>query len=60
MNEYTLTWTISVAADSPREAAEIIWQDVFGRTFAGADDACVFEVVGPDGFTETVDLSDEE
>lgn len=60
---YDISWSIQEEASSPREAAEKIWVDVFGRNLdengcAGPDEASVFEIMtGPDT-TITIDLSE--
>lgn len=41
---WKVSWTIDSTGPSPEEAAARIWRDVFGRTLAGTDDACVFTV----------------
>lgn len=46
---YFVTWSIDVDAPTPEEAAQKVWAEFFGRTEAGPDDSCVFEV------SETVD-----
>lgn len=45
MPEYRITWTIDAEADSPREAARWVWENIFDRATADPDDACVFDVV---------------
>ena len=43
---------------TPREAAEAVWREIFGRTQADTDDACVFFVTDPlTGEQVEVDLS---
>lgn len=49
---YCVRWEIDVQADSPREAAEQALEIQRRRDST----ATVFEVVGPDGTSETVDL----
>jgi hypothetical protein len=41
---WVVSWTIDSNASTPEEAAAKVWRDVFGRNFAGTDDACNFTV----------------
>lgn len=41
---WVVSWTIDSSASTPEEAAAKIWRDVFGRDFAGTEDACSFTV----------------
>lgn len=54
---WELTWTVDSNGSTPEQAAARIWRDVFGRTAAGPDDACVFTVRDAlTGETTRVDL----
>lgn len=58
--DWLIEWNITHTAglSTPREAAEAVWRDVFGRTRAGMEDACVFFVTDPStGEQLEVDLS---
>jgi hypothetical protein len=58
--DWLVEWNIdhSEGESSPRQAAEAVWRDIFGRTQAGTDDACVFFVTDPlTGERVEVDLS---
>lgn len=56
---WVVSWTIDSNASSPEEAAAKIWRDVFGRDFAGQDDACSFTVTDVEsGASVEVDLSE--
>lgn len=55
---WTVSWEIDSTGSSPEEAAAKIWRDVFGRTLAGTDDACVFTVTDAEsGESMRIDLS---
>ncbi len=57
---WTISWAIDSTGSSPEEAAAKIWREVFGRTLAGTDDACVFTVADPEsGKSVKVDLSQD-
>lgn len=58
--DYTVDWKINWYGKSPRDAAERIWRDIFGRTETNPDDACVFKVTGPNGKSVIIDLAEEE
>lgn len=59
MNTYRLMWVIDVVGETPTAAAQEVWEDVFGRSFASPDDACVFSVTDMETGTITeVDLSE--
>lgn len=56
---WVVSWTIDSNASTPEEAAAKIWRDVFGRDFAGTDDACSFTVTDVEsGASVEVDLSE--
>lgn len=55
-NNYRVTWQIDQEAKTPEEAARLVWKQVFGRTTATADQACVFTVIDGD-LVHEVDLS---
>lgn len=56
---WVVSWTIDSNASSPEEAAAKIWREVFGRTVAGADDACTFTVTNVEnGESVEIDLSE--
>ena len=59
MNTYRLMWVIDVEGETPTAAAQEVWEDVFGRSFASPDDACVFSVTDmATGTITEVDLSE--
>lgn len=41
---WEVSWKIDSNASTPEEAAAKVWREVFGRTHAAEDDACVFTV----------------
>jgi hypothetical protein len=53
--EYIVKWTIDIAAQSPREAVERA-RDI---QRSAESTALVFEVIGPEGDCEEIDLMDE-
>jgi hypothetical protein len=56
---WVVSWTIDSNAATPQEAAAKIWREVFGRDFAGTDDACSFTVTDVEsGESVEVDLSE--
>jgi hypothetical protein len=56
---WVVSWTIDSNASSPEEAAAKIWRNVFGRDFAGTDDACTFTVTDVEsGDSVEIDLSE--
>lgn len=56
---WVVSWTIDSNASTPEEAAAKIWRDVFGRGFAGTDDACTFTVTNVEsGESVEIDLSE--
>jgi hypothetical protein len=56
---WVVSWTIDSNASTPQEAAAKIWREVFGRDFAGTDDACSFTVTDVEsGESVEVDLSE--
>jgi hypothetical protein len=56
---WVVSWTIDSNASSPEEAAAKIWREVFGRDFAGTDDACTFTVTDVEsGKSVEIDLSE--
>lgn len=59
--EFSVDWvTDGVYAENARQAAEWVWTEKLRRTLpATPDDACVFGVTGPDGFTIIIDLAEE-
>lgn len=59
--EFLITWAINGEGATARKAAERIWREVFGRSAAGPDDACIFEVQDLEtDETVTIDLSEED
>ena len=59
---FIVSWDINEEAQSAREAAENVWQNVFGRDpkNTNPDDACVFSVTDTKHNTvHQIDLSDE-
>lgn len=57
---WTVSWQINSEASSPENAAAKVWQENFGRTTAGADDACIFTVTDTEtGESVEVDLSED-
>ena len=58
---WVITWTIDAEGSTPEAAAASVWTEIFGRTAAGADDACVFTVTdSTTGQSTNVDLSDHD
>ncbi|MCB5280589.1 hypothetical protein [Arthrobacter sp. ES1] len=58
-HEWEVAWKIDGYGSSPEEAAAKVWRNVFGRSVAGADDACVFIVTDVEsGESTRVDLSE--
>lgn len=58
---FRVKWEINAEGETPQDAARSVWEDFFGRSAAGPDDACVFQVENPEtGETVTVDLSEYE
>jgi hypothetical protein len=58
-HEWEVAWKIDSYGSSPEEAAAKIWREVFGRDFAGTDDACTFTVTNVEnGESVEVDLSE--
>jgi hypothetical protein len=56
---WVVSWTIDSNASTPQEAAAKVWREVFGRDFAGTDDACNFTVTDAEsGESVQVDLSE--
>jgi hypothetical protein len=59
-HEWEVAWKIDGYGSTPEEAAAKVWRDVFGRTLAGTDDACVFIVTDVEsGESTRVDLSED-
>lgn len=58
MATYRVSWEIDAEADSPEEAARQIWQEIFGRSDATPDDACLFTVDDGTG-PVLIDLAEE-
>ena len=57
-HEWFVSWSIDGNGSTPEQAAARVWREVFGRTDAGPDDACVFDVMDEEtNKTVTVDLS---
>lgn len=56
-SSWRVAWAIDQDAPSAVQAAAAVWREYFGRSHASPDDACVFEVTGPDGTPLTIDLS---
>lgn len=56
---HLLTWEINEEAESPAQAAALVWRRVFGRGVLqpGPDEACVFTVTDGEN-TVKIDLSD--
>ena len=58
-HEWLVTWSIDGNGSTPEQAAARVWRDIFGRTMAGDDDACVFFVKDSESNeVTTVDLSE--
>lgn len=58
-HEWKVAWAIDSYGSTPEEAAAKIWRDVFGRDFAGTDDACSFTVTDVEsGESVQIDLSE--
>ncbi|MEO3931376.1 hypothetical protein WMO79_00990 [Micrococcaceae bacterium Sec7.4] len=59
-HEWEIAWEVDGYGSSPEEAAARVWRDIFGRTVAGTDDACVFTVTDAEsGESVRVDLSED-
>jgi hypothetical protein len=57
---WDVSWKIASTGSTPEEAAAKVWRDVFGRDFAGSDDACLFTVTDVEsGESTRVDLSED-
>lgn len=57
-HEWHVAWNIDGYGSSPEQAAAKTWVELFGRTVAGDEDACVFTVTDPGtNKSVTVDLS---
>lgn len=58
-HEWLVEWCIDGYGATPEAAARAVWRDVFGRTSATDEEACVFWVTDPTtGQRTKVDLSD--
>jgi hypothetical protein len=58
-HEWLVSWTIDGYGSTPQEAAARTGRHQFGRTTAGPDDACVFQVTDSETKeTVTVDLNE--
>lgn len=59
--DFKVKWEIDAEGETPQDAARRVWEDVFGRSVAGPDDACIFQVENPEtGETLTIDLPEYE
>lgn len=59
-HKWKVAWAIDGYGSNPEEAAAKVWRDVFGRSVAGTDDACVFIVTDVEsGQSTRVDLSED-
>ena len=59
-HEWEVAWKINGYGSSPEAAAAKVWRDVFGRTVAGTDDACIFTVIDVEtGESVQIDLSED-
>jgi hypothetical protein len=58
-HEWSVAWKIDSYGSTPQEAAAKVWREIFGRDFAGTDDACNFTVTDAEsGESVQVDLSE--